>query len=386
MQLRFKIPLLFTIVAIITSLILTLFAYFSTLQAIENTQQQQLKTTATIIQKSFEEEGRNAGSRAEIVANMPSVKQAFRAKDRNQLLQILTPIMNIQKERYGVMEANFQLPPATSFLRVFTPKEGIGDDLSSFRETIVLANQRQELQIGLEIGRQGLGVRGVTPVVDAQGHIGSFGISMGLAPILEKIKKITGAELGIFVDNDLMLKIATLLKPPEADQIIGGLRVESATNWQRIRNLVSSDLLRTVNDTRMIVQKVDDTNYGITLLPLLDFKGKKIGVIVAGQNLQELVSYGNGVLVNALALGSLIMILLAGTGTVLFNGLLLRPLLAISNAMHSLNMHDTMRSIDALSQRKDELGRIARGLEKLHQRLIPLEVAEPNQEEAQNHD
>ncbi len=386
MPLRFKIPLLFTIVAIITSLILTLFACFSGLQAIENTQQDQLKTTATIIQKAFEDEAQNAGAKAEIIANIPVVKQALRAKDRNQLLQALLPLATIQRERYGVTEVNFQLPPATSFLRVFTPKQGIGEDLSSFRETVVRANQRQELQVGLEVGRFTLSVRGVTPVADAQGHIGSFGIATSLGYILEKVKKITGAELGVFVDNDLMLKVATSAKPPEPDQVIGGLRIDSSTNWQKVRSLVSSDLLRTVNDTKMIFQKIDNVNYGITLLPLVDFKGKKIGVIVAGQSLQELVSYGNKLLINAAILGLLVIILLAGLGTIIFNGLLMRPIMALTNAINSLNMQQTMPLIHHISRRQDELGKMAIGLTLLAEQVNYGESAASHQGEVTNHD
>ena len=177
MQLRIKVPLLITLVALITSLSLSLFFYATALQSIENNQKAELNTTVTLIQKYTEEHTKKALSRAEMVASLPSVQQAFRARDRDQLAQILLPAFVIQRDRYDVREAHFHLAPATSFLRLFYLKK-YGEDMSSFRETVLITNQKQEPQSGVEISRHGLNIRGVVPISDAQGAIGSFEVGM----------------------------------------------------------------------------------------------------------------------------------------------------------------------------------------------------------------
>lgn len=369
MQLRIKVPLLITLVTFIASLLLTLFFYQTSLQSIENNQKEELATTVTLIQKYTDEQTKKALSRAELVASLPSVQQAFRAKDRDQLAQILVPTFLIQRDRYEVRDAHFHVPPATSFLRLFYLKN-YGEDLTSFRETVVITNQKQEPQSGVEISRHGLNIRGVVPISDAQGAIGSFEVGMSFNGVLEAVKQVTGFELGVFVDNELMTKVATGLPAPESDRIIGGLRNESATNWGFIRPLLSPDLLRKVNDTTLKVQKIDGVDYGIALVPLLDFKGKKIGVIVAGKSFQALTSQANAILVNSLVIALFEVIVLAGTATILFNGLLMRPVVAVGSYITSLAIGDAVaKSIEDLAIRKDEVGKIARGCELLQQKL-----------------
>jgi len=369
MQLRIKVPLLITLVTFIASLLLTLFFYQTSLQSIENNQKEELATTVTLIQKYTDEQTKKALSRAELVASLPSVQQAFRAKDRDQLAQILVPTFLIQRDRYEVRDAHFHLAPATSFLRLFYLKN-YGEDMSSFRETIVITNQKQEPQSGVEISRHGLNIRGVVPISDAQGAIGSFEVGMSFNSVLEAVKQVTGFELGVFVDNELMTKVATGLPAPESDRVIGGLRNENSTNWGFIRPLLTPDILRKVNDTTVKVQKIDGIDYGIALVPLLDFKGKKIGVIVAGKSFQSLTSQANVILVNSLVIALFEVIVLAGTATILFNGLLMRPMVAVGSYITSLAIGDTVaKSIEDLAIRKDEVGKIARGCELLQQKL-----------------
>ncbi|MFN9759065.1 MAG: cache domain-containing protein [Pseudanabaena sp.] len=371
MQLRIKVPLLITLVALITSLSLSLFFYATALQSIENNQKAELNTTVTLIQKYTEEHTKKALSRAEMVASLPSVQQAFRARDRDQLAQILLPAFVIQRDRYDVREAHFHLAPATSFLRLFYLKK-YGEDMSSFRETVLITNQKQEPQSGVEISRHGLNIRGVVPIADAQGAIGSFEVGMSFNGVLDAVKQVTGFELGVFIDNDLMTKVATGLPAPESDRVIGGLRNESSTNWSLVRSLVSPDLLRKVNDTTLKLQKIDGVAYGIALVQLLDFKGKKIGVVVAGKSFQGLTSQANAVLINAMVISLFAVIILGGTATILFNGLLMRPMIAVGNCITSMAIDDVAKPIDDLASRRDEVGKIARSLELIQQRLIGL--------------
>jgi hypothetical protein len=371
MQLRIKVPLLITLVALITSLSLSLFFYATALQSIENNQKAELNTTVTLIQKYTEEHTKKALSRAEMVASLPSVQQAFRARDRDQLAQILLPAFVIQRDRYDVREAHFHLAPATSFLRLFYLKK-YGEDMSSFRETVLITNQKQEPQSGVEISRHGLNIRGVVPISDAQGAIGSFEVGMSFNGVLDAVKQVTGFELGVFIDNDLMTKVATGLPAPESDRVIGGLRNESSTNWSVVRSLVSPDLLRKVNDTTLKLQKIDGVDYGVALLQLLDFKGKKIGVVVAGKSFEGLTSQANAVLINAMVISLFAVIILGGTATILFNGLLMRPMIAVGNCITSMAIDDVAKPIDDLASRRDEVGKIARSLELIQQRLIGL--------------
>jgi methyl-accepting chemotaxis protein len=383
MQLRLKVPFLVTLVVLVTSIFLAFSSYQSALQSIEAAGKKELETAAILIQNTIQEQSQKALARADLISRLPSIQQAFRDNKPDQLLQIIQPAFDVQRNRFSITEGQFHLAPATSYLRVFAPTQGRGEDLSSFREMVVLTNSRQESESGVEIGRSGLSIRGVVPVIDTQGAIGSFEVGMSFKPVLETIKKITGFEVGVFVDEQLMSTIATLAPKADSERIVGGQRNEDSTNWQSIRSLVSPDLLTKTNDVNEKIQNINGINYGIALVPLLDFKGKKIGMIVAGRSFQNLTNQATAALVNNIALAILQVLVLIGTVLVLFNGLLMRPMLALGNLITNLAKDDVFTTVDDLSTRRDEVGQIARSYELLQKRFTDLKR---DLMEALNHD
>ena len=60
---------------------------------------------------------------AEMVATLPAVREAFAARDREGLLAQCAEMFKRQKERYGVDQAQFHIPPAVSFLRLHAPEQ-----------------------------------------------------------------------------------------------------------------------------------------------------------------------------------------------------------------------------------------------------------------------
>ena len=372
MQLRFKVPFIVILVVLVTSVFLAFCSYQSALQSIDAAGKQELKTTATLIQTSIQEQSSKALARADLISRLPPIQQAFRTKNRNQLLQTILPSFTVQRERFGVTEGQFHLAPATSYLRVFLPNDPEEKDLSSFREMVVITNRKHEPQSGVEIGRRGLGIRGVVPVSDTLGPIGSFEVALDFKPVLDTLKKVNDFEGGVFVDELLMSTIAKQAPKADNERIIGGLRNQDSTDWKVIRSLVSPDLLTKANDVTLKIQNINGMDYGIALVPLLDFKGKKIGVIVAGRNFQSLTSQARAVLVNNMVLAILQVIVLTGTVLVLFNGLLMRPILALGNLIANSARDDVFITVDDLSTRRDEVGQIARSFELLQKRFTDM--------------
>ncbi|MBI3444727.1 MAG: HAMP domain-containing protein [Magnetospirillum sp.] len=134
-----------------------------------------------------------------LVATMPEVDSAFAAGDRSRLAAMFQSGFSPLKAKVGVDQFQFHLPPATSFLRLHLPDK-FGDDLSSFRQTVVAANRDHREVSGLESGVGGLGVRGVVPVDYNGKAIGSveFGMSLG-RPFVEAFKQRFGVDVTIHV-------------------------------------------------------------------------------------------------------------------------------------------------------------------------------------------
>lgn len=155
MHVKYKALLLVSTVAVLTGALSGWSSYATNSTIIENAKQKELRSTAILIQNDLQEQATAAAARASLIVSLPSIQDAFRKGDREQLVQRLVPAFMIQRDKYGIREGQLHLPPATSFLRIYDVTAGHGEDLSSFREMVLATNRKQESQKGIEIGRRG---------------------------------------------------------------------------------------------------------------------------------------------------------------------------------------------------------------------------------------
>ena len=176
----------------------------------------------------------------------------------------------------------------------------------------------------------------------------------------------------MFVDEEKMSKIATLIPKPDPEKIIGSMRVQEATNWRLIRGLTTPDIIDSTNQMDAYQKKYDGDTYSMILVPLLDFKGEQIGLIVATKSLKYIENLRSSLLWNNafLAMGQALTV--TALASVLFNGLLLRPILALGTGIRAMledgdTKDSASASLDELSTRRDEVGEIARDCKDLQQ-------------------
>lgn len=332
MKLLFKQSQKILLVVIPATLLLAGISSYSSIishQALfEACKQRELNTATTLIQNTIEEAQTKAAARASIVVNLPSIKEAFRNNDRDRILDRLLPAFLIQRDRYGVAEGQFHTAPATSFLRIYAPTLGQGEDLSSFREMVVTTNKDHEPRRGLEIGRRGLSIRGIDVVKDAEGYIGTFEIGLNFLPVLESVKKNTGFELGAFADEDLMSRIASSVPRPDAERIISGLRNIETTDWKTLKSVTTPELLASIKEISTQIKTISGIDYGIVLVPLKDYKGLNIGVIVAVQNFEAYQKQMSAAIVRAISFSLLQVVVLCGILLMMINVMFVRPVSA----------------------------------------------------------
>jgi methyl-accepting chemotaxis protein len=159
--------------------------------------------TLSTLDLAISSETERATSLAIAVADDPSVKAAFAARDRDALLALTEPMFTELSAEHGVEQLQFHLAPATSFLRVHKP-EKFGDDLSSFRATVVEANSTQTIVSGIESGVAGLGIRSVVPMTDADGNptgTVEFGLTLDQS-FLDRLQETTGVRSAIILDQE----------------------------------------------------------------------------------------------------------------------------------------------------------------------------------------
>lgn len=375
MTLQRKAPLVVILVALLTATISAWSAYNSNAQLLDAYKQRDMQTVSAIVQESLEDQTEKAAASATLVATLPTVQRLFRARDQQQLAAELKPAFHIQQEQFNVEDGQFFLPPALEFLRLNNPTNFM-DDVSGVREIILAANRHHEGERGLEIASHDLAIRGAAIVQDAQGPIGVFEVQLNFNEVLRDVKKMVESDAALFVNDQLMTKTAYLAPKPEAGQVIGGYRRVAATNWTAIQPLVNAELFAKAREVTYQQQTVSGIPYGIVVLPLVDFKGSKIGYVVATRNFARYQNQLIHALVRALALGGLQAILLIGAVLLAFNGMLMRPVASLDKMLAQLAAGDGNVDPGALSTRPDEVGAMARSITILRNDLVAYRGAQ----------
>ncbi len=186
-----------------------------------------------------------------------------------------------------------------SFLRVWKPDKH-GDDLKGFRHTITEVKKTKKAFSAIEIGRVGMTLRGLSPIMDKDEYLGSLEFILGFLPIIESAKKENGSS-ALFLLKDEYLSIAKYLK----DAPTLGSYVLSQDKKQ-------SDL-RLLEELKAVSLDFDGyaktQNYFISKLALKDFQGKEIGYLVMGKELNIVESIVNNAVNNSIVQIILMIIL-----------------------------------------------------------------------------
>jgi methyl-accepting chemotaxis protein len=286
-----------------------------------------------------------------LVAGVPDVQQAFAAGDRDRLGGMFSPGFETLKAKVGVDQFQFHAPPATSFLRVHIPAK-FGDDLSSFRHTVVEANRTRQPAIGLESGVGGLGVRGVVPVTQDGRHLGTveFGMSVG-KPFVDAFKRRFGVDVAIH------------LRDPKSD----GLKVLATTS--PVPFLGAAELTQALGGQRIIRQgELSGQPVAALAGPVMDYSGKPVAVVEIILDARDYEAQYDSARKTALIVAFASLTIGLGAAWLLARGIS-APLVGITRVMHSLADGNLAVAVSATT-RTDEVGEMARAVEVFKQNAI----------------
>lgn len=201
----------------------------------------------------IESEARIAEALSYVVSSAPTPKKLMAEGNREQMAENMVPVFNELKRKYAVRQWQFHTPDAHSFFRVHKPAK-FGDDLSSFRHTVVETNRNKETLHGIEKGVAGLGIRGLSPISYEGKHIGSveFGMSFGQA-FFDNFKSKYGVEIALYINDKGQYKaFANTMKtsPLSADAIASAMTGEIVTAKVEVNGKPYALYARTVEDFR----------------------------------------------------------------------------------------------------------------------------------------
>lgn len=293
------------------------------------------------------------------VVNNPDIQKAFAEGDRGKLAALTGPIFQVVKKE-GVEQFQFHLPPAVSFLRVHMPGK-FGDDLSSFRATVVACNSTKEIIEGLEEGRGDFGFRVVAPVFYSGRHVGSAEYGLGFDKnLLLRWKDQLGGEY--FVYRGGSTGVSWVKEKQDSPMIVG---TSDEDPYPVPQEMIGSAL----SSSRMQVVNLNNGRLAALIIPLQDYSGKPVAYIKAVQDRGQILSALRKTLFSTLLLLAVSLVVLLGITYTVLN-VILRPVGTLTGGMARAGEGDL--TVDLRVGARDELGLLGDSFNKMIGRIREL--------------
>ncbi|WP_226966403.1 methyl-accepting chemotaxis protein [Sulfurimonas sediminis] len=168
-----------------------------------------------------------------------------------------------------------------SFLRAWKPNK-YGDDLSSFRKTIVAVKNEKKPIVAIELGRAGLVLRGLAPVIVDHEYLGSVEFMQGLNSIVKSARKNNGYEIAIVMKNKYLSTARSLKSAPKVSNFTLAVK-EKVVNKDFFNDLAHISIEKT--DAPQITDK-----YFIVSEPIKDFSDNIVAYALIGEDINKVNS------------------------------------------------------------------------------------------------
>jgi len=266
---------------------------------------------------------------------------------------------------------HFHLPPATSFIRCWSSKRG--DDISSFRATVLEISRNHEVITGFEVGRGGLELRALSPIFDdTNTYQGSVEILFTLEQVIKNLDIDPDESFAVFMDTSY-LKIASDFLEKNASNV----KTENLKSGKWIHLISFNENFRydLLNENLISIQTSDtlifeNADFEFTCFSIKDYSGQQIALAIFQKNIKEI----NNTLQNVILKNVLISIFL-----ILFFIFLI---IFISSKFISKPLEISLERIMKMEQgnllpnstnnSKDEISKLNRIVEKTKQQFVVL--------------
>jgi methyl-accepting chemotaxis protein len=306
-------------------------------------------------------EGRAALAVSAVIANLPPVAEAVATGDRDALMPLLQAPLSAIKPQ-GMPLISFHTPPATAFFRVHEPKI-FGEDISARRKTVVVSNTTGKPIVGVEPGRDSLGVFAMTPIMHDGKSVGvvDIGVSFG-KPFVDNAKLRFGVDLAVYrFDGKAFSPLASTLgdgSTATQDELKsafdGGTLRRDATLGGHPAALYLGQIKNYAGQPVAVIELVKDTT---------EYEA-------AATSSQRTLILGT----LAILAGAVLLAFLLGRG-------LSRPLAAITAVMNRLSSGDIDVTIPG-GERNDELGTMAVAVDVFRRNMIEARALRETQDVA----
>ncbi len=214
------------------------------------------------------------------ISQNSAIKEALETNNRELAIRALSGVSSGMKNGtpFKNIKVHIHDKNVHSFLRNWKPKK-FGDDLTSFRPTVVKVKDTKKPLSAIEIGRAGLVMRGLAPIfAEDKSYLGSLEFIMGFNSIVKAFKK---------QNEDILVLMNEKYK-----------RGNALTAETKIQNYYISQKVIDKN-FKTHASKIDfkklqsdgsymDEQFFYTFVPIKDIKGTQIGIYLVANEISHI--------------------------------------------------------------------------------------------------
>ena len=352
MKLAWRIGLGFAAAILVTVILGSTVVLQQMQDMIHEAERKELSRLFDSAKSELKAQARMAETLAALVANIPQAQQSFSDNNRQALADMFVPAFKKLKADYLFKQFQFHEPNAHSYLRIHKP-EKFGDDLSSFRKTVVATNQERKPIQGIEKGVAGLGIRGVYPVSSPAGEaIGSveFGLALNDS-FFSQYKENFRVDAALYINKD------------------GGMQHFAGTFKDSI---VDADFLKNaLNSVQTADGYLDDVPVAIYADAVLDFSGKALGTMVLALDRTYYVDQIAAAKMQVLIIALIALVIGAAIAWIVAKAIT-GPLCRVVDAMNDVVQGEGDLTMRIESQGNNEIGNLVNGFNQFIEKMQVL--------------
>ncbi len=314
------------------------------------------------LQKDIDRLGKEYLTTALVIADQEITKKALRENNREILIPYAQKLLKkINQQSPVPLKIHYHRPPGFSFLRVWKPQK-FGDDLRSFRHTVVKVQETGKPISGIEAGRAGLAIRGIAPVIDGDGKVlGSVEVFSSINAYAQQIVRPGKKDIIIF-RKELVKTFS------DTDKVkIGNFKLIYSSNKDLIKDFINENFLKNSENK---INTRENKNFIYLAGPILDYSGKTTGIWITALNITNFIKAQKKIINKNITYATILAIIAAILIWWHTKANIIKPLQNCLNTIDEVAQGNLDTKVNI--RNKDEIGKLAKRINHMIDNLKEL--------------